>query len=432
MDTGLGVFIRGMAMKKRLVSIFMIILVTLSACATGYITNTEKNEIQVTERAMSPESSNTTKIVINPESEKPQTTNSSVSQPASGSFGGQDPTQGFTKGEDTASENIERMPVEDVVIGNVSEYFPLIMNSFYYYKSESGQSLQRYLQYVRFEENKEITQLRISGEGFNSVNVIELTSDSVKLVYQADKAPFRENIIGRTPNTGLVILKAPLEKGHKWESNGIEAEIISTDKKITVNQKEMKAIVVRLFNTNGEVYDISYIKNLGPYSVTRFKSDDKSVIQGNGTTLLEFTSLMYNQSEKIPIKFYFPEGTGKYSEFEKEIFFDTNDVTRTELKDSYVAIAKAQGKPFVLNEESRIQFLFIKDGAVHMDLNDAFINYVNSHPEEEKGILAALIKTMTELYKTDRLYLTVNDQRYESNSLKIEKHTELNSHSFID
>lgn len=410
-------------MQKRIISIFLILLVALSGCATSHITVTEKNEVngpEVTERAMSVESSTNTKIVINPESQKSTNSISTKAEPNSNTLGsGEANTPGFISA-----------PVEDVVIGSVSEYFPLIMNSIYYYKNENGKSVQRYLQYVRFEEGHEITQLRISGEGTDMMNVLELTPDSVKILYNATDNSYRENIIGRTSDIGIEILKAPLEKGNKWETNGIEAEIISTDKKIKVNDFEMNAIVVKLFIPNREVYEIDYVKNLGPYKVTRTIVDDNGNYKGSPVTILEFKSLMYNQSEKVPVKFYFPESDGKYSEVIKDLYFDTNDITRSELKDSYVSIAESQGKQRVLTDDSRIQFLFIKDGSVHLDLNDAFINYVNKHPDEEKRILTALIKTITEFYKSNRLYLTVNDQRYESNSLKIEKTTELNSKSF--
>ncbi|KAF5044283.1 Sporulation and spore germination [anaerobic digester metagenome] len=87
---------------------------------------------------------------------------------------------------------------------------------------------------------------------------------------------------------------------------------------------------------------------------------------------------------------------------------------------AYLEQAKAKGLIPVLEDKTKIQFLYLNQDIVQVDLNDSFITQQNDSPELENARIQSLVNTLCQYYQAKGVQLTINDQRYESNQRKIE------------
>lgn len=314
--------------------------------------------------------------------------------------------------------------------GKISDYFPLAENQLYSYLTADGDTAEMKLQYLRREADRLTAQLKIRQGGKDIIRVMEVSDTALKQLYESEDIPYRGNIIGRAEYREVVLLKSPLTIGNKWQTGDYQAEIIALDEPLEFNGVIYSALVVRLTNDQ-ETLDYHYGKNLGLLRLVRLPAGPKPDSEFNPTTaengisVMEFIGREEQVTDDYLIKFFFPEVSGGFTFLEKELKFRTNDITREMLGDLYAATALAEGKQAVIPEGGAIQFLFKLDDAVYVDLNKAFVEHVNSHPDQEEAIVKALIKTMAGFYGVDKAYLSIDDQRYESNQTKIEKGTAL-------
>lgn len=331
-------------------------------------------------------------------------------------------------GVETAPDSEMAPGVENT--SRISDYFPLAENQLYSYLTADGGTADMKLQYLRREADRVTAQLKIRQGGKDIIRVMEVTDTAFKELYESEDMPYRANIIGRAEYREVVLMKSPLVIGNKWQTGDYQAEIIALDEALELNGVTYSALVVRLTNDR-ETLDYHYGKNLGLLRLERLPAGQspagelKSGTEGIGVPVMEFIGREDQVTDNYLIKLYFPEAGGNFTILEKELKFKTNDITREMLGDLYTATALAEGRPVVIPEGGVIQFLFELDDAVYVDLNKAFVEHINDHPDQEEATIKALIKTMAGFYGVDKAYLTIDDQRYESNQTKIEKGTAL-------
>lgn len=150
-------------------------------------------------------------------------------------------------------------------------------------------------------------------------------------------------------------------------------------------------------------------------------SSDVMNKDGSFTNIQLIEAVEDNAIDTYETDFYFPSEDQKNRVVTKALAFKTNDLVKNKLTESYKALAQENGLIQVLGDDVQIQYVFRQDDLVRVDLNDAFIEFVNESPELEDARIQNLVNTLCRYYQgTQGVILTIDDQRYESDNRKIE------------
>lgn len=295
---------------------------------------------------------------------------------------------------------------------NLFDYYPLIANRRVDLNGPSGDS-SLILQYLYEESGMSTAQLKQFTTAGSQLNVISINQNQVTELYYSQDIDYRENIIGLKDYVQRVILKAPLTVGHQWDSTGLHFEIIAVDEPRVINGQKLTVMDVTIA-TGSEKILFTYAVGVGLVSNDVIKPD------GSLTNIVHLVRIKEDARDSYTIDFFFPAKTGGTTLVPQNVEFNTNDATKDKLTEVYKDIAAKQGYEAVMGAKTQIQFIFSQDNIVHVDLNQAFIDFINQTPQLEEQRLNCLVDTLCKLYSADGMILTINDQRYESLNRKIE------------
>lgn len=295
---------------------------------------------------------------------------------------------------------------------NLFDYYPLIANRQVDLVGPAGDS-SLILQYLYEESGKATAQLKQFNGDTSQLNVISITEDQITELYYSQDINYRENIIGLKNYVQRVILKAPLVLGNQWNSTGLQFEITAVDESRVIN-KQTRTVLDVTVSTGTEKILFTYAVGVG------LVSNDVINPDGSLTNIVQLAQITDAAQDIYSVDFYFPSKAKEVYLITQDVSFNTNDATKDKLTAVYKEIAKKQNYDPVIGEKTQIQFIFSRDNIVHMDLNNAFIDFINATPALENQRLESLVDTICSFYKADGLILTINNQRYESVSRKIE------------
>lgn len=232
------------------------------------------------------------------------------------------------------------------------------------------------------------------------IGFLSFSPDYMELTSTQEAPQIRSNLINERPE-GEIILKAPLKVGNTWESLSSVftiVDIIEADGKGT--------IIVRKSDTNGDYY--MYFE-IGKGLVL--------ITDAEGNEITKLMEIRSGQKETKEIILYYPGG----KEVKTTLGFNLNDTAKNLITNAYREKALESNSMEVLGLSSSIQYIYRKDNILYVDLDESFIDYINSVKDKEDEILQSLTNTLLRFYGADALSITINDQRYESDSKKIEK-----------
>ncbi|GEM_PF-5838430 len=296
--------------------------------------------------------------------------------------------------EYTTAEAVQQISTEAPVSSrySVRDYFNLKENLDYVFSSPEGVTSSK----CEFLSG-DTAQYGEMTAGRKYVRYITVTDAYAEITERISYTGIRENTSALRPQ-GEVVLIYPMEEGITWESNGHEFTIL----RIKETDTQGNITVVRR-STSGE--EAFYTFSLGK-GLTNFRDNS-----GNYMNLEEVRN---GEPEKVDITFWYPENNSK----KMTLQFFTNDSMREILTEKYSEVP--EGFIPVLGDGSRIQYIYLENGIVRIDLNQEFETYAGKDPEKEDGIIKSLAKTVCSVYGAEGMSLTINDGRYESPRKKIE------------
>lgn len=294
----------------------------------------------------------------------------------------------------------------------IEDYYPIKENVKYVYEG-NGNEYASYNVYVDYTSENKVQQ-RVDNGGTVIAKVIEINDGKVTRLLSRAEAYYRENLLEAKGDDVEVLLMEPLVKGTSWKLDDSRIrKITNTSVKVETPSGSYDAIEVTTEGSNDKTIDY-YAKNVGLV---------KSVFISGGT---EVTSSLSKIEENVSltqnISFFYPNiNDNKIYYIDKDITFNTNDITRLVLESSYKdAIGKDLGKVF--NTNTKINSLYLnKDGMVYIDLNKAFVTEMNAGSGYESMILKSIANTLGKYYGSQKVILTIDSNLYESGHIAMKK-----------
>jgi hypothetical protein len=295
---------------------------------------------------------------------------------------------------------------------NIQDYYPIKENTRYIYEG-TGNEFASYNVYNDYISGEKVQQ-RINNGGTVIASVIELKDGKLNKIYSRGEVYYRENLLEATGYDEETLLMEPLKNGTTWTLKDSRVRTITnTSADIMTPTGTFKAIEVTTVSTDGKNLDY-YAKNMGLI---------KSIyISGDTQISSTLSKIEENVPEKQNINFYYPNiNDGKLYFKNKEVSFRTNEITRKVLAEAYKEEVNNQlGKVFSPN--TQINSLYLNnDQHVYIDLNQDFIKEMQAGAHYETMILQSVANTFGQYYHSDRVYLTINNNPYESGHISIKK-----------
>lgn len=146
---------------------------------------------------------------------------------------------------------------------NVETYYPLAVGNEWVYEG-IGNEYAAYTQKVAYSKDNKY-QVMIDNGGTVSANIYVLNEDSLVRTYSEAEVYDDKNILDEKENMEDIIIKAPIEVGTKWESQGNQCEITDIDAAVTVPAGTFDdCIVIKVtYKESGAFSNIYYCKGVG-------------------------------------------------------------------------------------------------------------------------------------------------------------------------
>lgn len=142
-----------------------------------------------------------------------------------------------------------------------ADFFPLTVGSTWDYEGE-GNEYASFIREVLFTSSDR-AQIRENNGGTASAAVFKISPDAVTRIFFMGEAYGEDNFINTEPKENIIILKAPLQVGTKWEEPNGTREIVDMNAKVDTPAGSFEeCIIVKISSKDSTLYEF-YKKGVG-------------------------------------------------------------------------------------------------------------------------------------------------------------------------
>ncbi|WP_080146804.1 GerMN domain-containing protein [Marinilactibacillus piezotolerans] len=300
---------------------------------------------------------------------------------------------------------------------NMLDWIPMNENTRYVYEGEGAESAA-YTVYPQFTHSDTL-QVVQSGTGTDSVKVYEYAENEVREVFLRGETYFRDDVV----DTGLtseqdqyeVLLQAPIEVGHSWESpSGSISEI--TDSNVSIETPAGTYDALEITRTLNDTTTLLYYAPAVGMIQSIYEPD------GDMTVTSTLSQLEDEVPEEIPLTVYeLNEMATALNTVETTLELYTNDPARLALTEILNGSTDVMSVPS-LTENVELNYLYMgNDGIVHADFSEELITEMNAGSGIEALLLQSIVNTIGGYYQTDEVLVTVETEPYESGHIAMDE-----------
>ena len=287
------------------------------------------------------------------------------------------------------------------------EYFPPNSNSMYIYRGFNNNLINFKSSIDYFTNNK--IQVRFDNGISNTVNIYEYTDKGVKLSFQIRNTYHHQNFLDESNNIDDYLIKEPIVKNNMWLlSDGSKRCITNIDAKVKTQ--------FNLFSSAIEIVTIS--KDNSQFSVDYYVLGIglvKSIcyIEKIGLFYCELEDILENSPCSQNVKIYYPDknlNTIWYSN--KTLSYNTNeDIT---LDFSKLFETPPTGLLPIINRNTKINKIYYnyRNDFAYIDFHEGIISILKENTLETKNFFDCIYNTLKNYYKTEKIYITINNNPY--------------------
>jgi len=145
----------------------------------------------------------------------------------------------------------------------VGAYYPLAVGNQWEYEG-IGNEYASYTQKVVYSKDDKY-QVMVDNGGTVSANIYVLSDESLIRTYSEAEVYDDKNILDEKENMNNIMIKAPIEIGTKWESQGDQCEITDINATVTVPAGTFENCIVikETYNETGAFTNYYYCKGVG-------------------------------------------------------------------------------------------------------------------------------------------------------------------------
>ncbi len=324
----------------------------------------------------------------------------------------QEEQKGNEESKDNEKEQQETENESETESITIEEYYPIEENVRYVYEG-TGNEYASYSVYNDYTTEQKVQQ-RVDNGGTVLARIVEIKDGKLIHTYSRGEAYYRENLLNSKSSEEEVLLMEPLTEGNSWKLKDSKVRTITNlSADVTTPSGKYKAIEVSTEGPDGKTLDY-YVKGIGLV---------QTLFQSNG---MEVRSSLSKIEKNVPlvqsIRFFYPNIDDDQLYYKnKEISFHTNDMTKMVLEKAYKEnVPDSMNK--VLTKNTKINSLYLnQDNNLYIDLNKAFLTELSAGSGLEMMILQSIVNTFGHYYGIEKVYLTIDNELYESGHISLNK-----------
>lgn len=329
-------------------------------------------------------------------------------------------TDDETNDDDTNDSDEDTNGETDQVSQDIETWFPRLENTLLEYEGE-GMEYSSFTRYPQFAHDDTLQMLESTG-GTDVAIIYEYTENQIEEVFIRPETYFREDFV----DTGLesehsgfnIILQAPIEVGHSWESpNGTTSEITEVGIEMDTPMGSVEAIGVTTIFEDG--IEVSYYgEGIGLIQREMVQGDDEETKVTSRLTAFEG-----NKAEEIPLTVYGVDDQALgIDAVPVTMSLMTNDPARLTLASLMRGESPETEGLYLLTEGVEINYMYLgHDGIVHVDFSSELVNEMNAGSGTEGLLLQSIANTIGGYYGVQEIALTVDGGSYESGHILLEE-----------
>ena len=329
-------------------------------------------------------------------------------------------TDDGTNDDDTNDSDEDTNGETDQVSQDIETWFPRLENTLLEYEGE-GMEYSSFTRYPQFAHDDTLQMLESTG-GTDVAIIYEYTENQIEEVFIRPETYFREDFV----DTGLesehsgfnIILQAPIEVGHSWESpNGTTSEITEVGIEMDTPMGSVEAIGVTTIFEDG--IEVSYYgEGIGLIQREMVQGDDEETKVTSRLTAFED-----NKAEEIPLTVYGVDDQALgIDAVPVTMSLMTNDPARLTLASLMRGESPETEGLYLLTEGVEINYMYLgHDGIVHVDFSSELVNEMNAGSGTEGLLLQSIANTIGGYYGVQEIALTVDGGSYESGHILLEE-----------
>ena len=329
-------------------------------------------------------------------------------------------TDDGTNDDDTNDSDEDTNGETDQVSQDIETWFPRLENTLLEYEGE-GMEYSSFTRYPQFAHDDTLQMLESTG-GTDVAIIYEYTENQIEEVFIRPETYFREDFV----DTGLesehsgfnIILQAPIEVGHSWESpNGTTSEITEVGIEMDTPMGTVEAIGVTTIFEDG--IEVSYYgEGIGLIQREMVQGDDEETKVTSRLTAFED-----NKAEEIPLTVYGVDDQALgIDAVPVTMSLMTNDPARLTLASLMRGESPETEGLYLLTEGVEINYMYLgHDGIVHVDFSSELVNEMNAGSGTEGLLLQSIANTIGGYYGVQEIALTVDGGSYESGHILLEE-----------
>lgn len=311
-----------------------------------------------------------------------------------------------------SSEDSSSAEESTEAVYTIEDFFPNTDNKLYEYTGE-GNEYAGFSEYTVYSNENRKQYLR-NNTGTTVAEVVALQEDQIVVLYHEGETYYRENLLEKSDESIEVLLQGPFEVGTSWEAPDNRTKTITgLEVPVTTELEEYETLEVTTKWKDSETTNIDYYApGIGLV---------KSVYTDQGMEVLTEINAITEKTVEQSIRFYYPNGeAGEVAYIDKTVQMNTNDETKRAIEAVYKEVP--DGLVPVLSENVEINSLYLNDdGRVYVDFSEELLTEMNAGSSIEMMILESLVNTIGTYYNVDEVYLTVEDQPYQSGHIEMQE-----------
>ena len=308
----------------------------------------------------------------------------------------------------TPSPTPDPTPTPSPVVYEVTSFLPLDDLHIKYEIQPGGGTEESYVEYVG--KNEHSVQQRVFSQKSSSpsVRVLKCEDGKLLLTYTKDKVGYTYRYLKNKNGEAEILLKEPVAEGESWDVPGGTRTITSVDKILDLSLGSYRTVEVLTVSDDGSRMYQYYAPDFGLVAQYRYEN-------GVEVSRMEAVSRETDRGFSQRIVFYFAQPqTESIRSSVRTVTVKPNASMGSRFMNQLRSVPGGSGL-LALDGVSINSISLDSRGHVHVDFASSLITTISDIGRASEGLLlTALANTFCDYYQTNRFYITVEGELYES------------------
>lgn len=209
-------------------------------------------------------------------------------------------------------------------------------------------------------------------------------------------------------NLDEILLQQPIQTGTTWDTPDGQSSITSIHTQIDIPLGRISTVEVTTKQKNGQTRKQYFAEGIG--LVAEYHMDEQSQIVFG----MEAKERELNRRHTQRIRFFFPDQASLDIKYRtQDVNMDVNmDIPR--MFTEKLSLTPSTSTLVPLSSSVSIRSIRLTSDAVHVDFSSELVTQMDLPRQTEKLLLQSLANTFGEYYQRNKVYITVEDETYES------------------